>query len=143
MSDFFPGFEPTRTSPSQGITGAVQDALVSIYKGEGLVPPSQESISVTSAKTAVDGNNKEGVNQLLPKYSNQAKQVGGDHYKQTTLQPWDVISAWSLDPWLANVVKYVQRHQRKNGREDLLKAVHYLEYVIENYDLVKSKYYKE
>jgi hypothetical protein len=91
----------------------------------------------------VDGNNNEGVNQLLPKYSNQAKQVGGDHYKQTTLQPWDVISAWSLDPWLANVIKYVQRHQRKNGREDLLKAVHYLEYVIENYDLVKSKYYKE
>jgi hypothetical protein len=89
------------------------------------------------------GNNNEGVNQLLPKYSNQAKQVGGDHYKQTTLQPWDVISAWSLDPWLANVIKYVQRHQRKNGREDLLKAVHYLEYVIENYDLVKSKYYKE
>ena len=80
---------------------------------------------------------------MLPKYSNQAKQVGGDHYKQTALQPWDVISAWSLDPWLANVVKYVQRHQRKNGREDLLKAVHYLEYVIENYDLVKSKYYKE
>lgn len=143
MSDFFPGFEPTRTSQSQGIIGAVQDALVSIYKEEGLVPPSQESISVTSAKTVVAGNNKEGVNQLLPKYSNQAKQVGGDHYKQTTLQPWDVISAWSLDPWLANVVKYVQRHQRKNGREDLLKAVHYLEYVIENYDLVKSKYYKE
>jgi len=143
MSDFFPGFEPTRTSQSQGIIGAVQDALVSIYKEEGLVPPSQESISVTSAKTVVAGNNKEGVNQLLPKYSNQAKQVGGDHYKQTTLQPWDVVSAWSLDPWLANVIKYVQRHQRKNGREDLLKAVHYLEYVIENYDLVKSKYYKE
>jgi len=143
MSDFFPGFEPTRTSPSQGITGAVQDALVSIYKGEGLVPPSQESISVTSAKTAVDGNNKEGVNQLLPKYSNQAKQVGGNHYKETTLQPWDVISAWSLDPWLANVVKYVQRHQRKNGREDLEKAVHYLEYVIANYDTVIKKYYKE
>lgn len=143
MSDFFPGFEPTRTSQSHGIIGAVQDALVSIYKEEGLVPPSQESISVTSAKTAVDGNNKEGVNQLLPKYSNQAKQVGGNHYKETTLQPWDVISAWSLDPWLANVVKYVQRHQRKNGKEDLEKAVHYLEYVIANYDTVIKKYYKE
>ena len=143
MSDFFPGFEPIITSVSTKTTEAVQDVLVSIYRDEGLVPHSQESISVTSAKTVVDGNNKEGVNQLLPKYSNQAKQVGGDHYKQTTLQPWGVISAWSLDPWLANVVKYVQRHQRKNGREDLLKAVHYLEYVIENYDLVKSIYYKE
>jgi hypothetical protein len=143
MSDFFPGFEPTRTPQSQGIIGAVQDALVSIYKEEGLVPPSQESISVTSAKTVVAGNNKEGVNQLLPKYSSQAKQVGGNHYKETTLQPWDVISAWSLDPWLANVVKYVQRHQRKNGKEDLEKAVHYLEYVIANYETVIKKYYKE
>ena len=143
MSDFFPGFEPTLTSQSTKITRAAHDVLVSIYRDEGLAPPSLENINVTSAKIVVDGNNKEGVNQLLPKYSNQAKQVGGDHYKQTTLQPWDVISAWSLDPWLANVVKYVQRHQRKNGREDLLKAVHYLEYVIENYDLVKSKYYKE
>ena len=143
MSDFFPGFEPILISASTKTTEAVHDVLVSIYRDEGLVPPLQESISVTSAKTAVDGNNKEGVNQLLPKYSNQAKQVGGDHYKQTTLQPWDVISAWSLDPWLANVVKYVQRHQRKNGREDLEKAVHYLEYVIANYDTVIKKYYKE
>ena len=143
MSDFFPGFEPTLTSQSTKTTEAVHDALVSIYRGEGLVPHSQESTNAINAKTAVDGNNKEGVNQLLPKYSNQAKQVGGDHYKQTTLQPWDVISAWSLDPWLANVVKYVQRHQRKNGKEDLEKAVHYLEYVIANYDTVIKKYYKE
>ncbi len=143
MSDFFPGFEPTLTSQSTKTTEAVHDALVSIYRGEGLVPHSQESTNAINAKTAVGGNNKEGVNQLLPKYSNQAKQVGGDHYKQTTLQPWDVISAWSLDPWLANVVKYVQRHQRKNGKEDLEKAVHYLEYVIANYDTVIKKYYKE
>jgi len=127
MSDFFPGFEPTRTSPSQGIIGAAQDVVASIYKGVDSVRPLPESISVTSAKTVVDGNNKEGVNQLLPKYSNQAKQVGGNH----------------LDPWLANVVKYVQRHQRKNGKEDLEKAVHYLEYVIANYDTVIKKYYKE
>ena len=112
MSDFFPGFEPILTSVSTKTTEAVHDALVSIYRDEGLVPHSQESTNAINAKTVVDGNNKEGVNQLLPKYSNQAKQVGGDHYKQTTLQPWDVISAWSLDPWLANVVKYVQRHQR-------------------------------
>ena len=143
MSDFFPGFEPTLTSQSTKTTEAVHDALVSIYREEGLVPPLQESINAINAKTVVDGNNKEGVNQLLPKYSNQAKQVGGNHYKETTLQPWDVISAWSLDPWLANVVKYVQRHQRKNGKEDLEKAVHYLEYVIANYDTVIKKYYKE
>ena len=143
MSDFFPGFEPILTSASTKTTEAVPAAVASIYKGVGAVPRSLESTNAINAKTVVVGNNKEGVNQLLPKYSNQAKQVGGDHYKQTTLQPWDVISAWSLDPWLANVVKYVQRHQRKNGKEDLLKAVHYLEYVIANYETVIKKYYKE
>jgi hypothetical protein len=68
------------------------------------------------------------------------KQIGGDHY-QGQIQPWDAIMAWELDPWLANVVKYVQRHGRKNGKEDLQKALHYLEYAIENYDLIKEKYY--
>ena len=143
MSDFFPGFEPTLTSQSTKTTEAVHDALVSIYRGEGLVPPLQESINVTSAKTVVDGSNNVEEKNLLQKYSNQAKQVGGDHYKQTTLQPWDVISAWSLDPWSANVVKYIQRFHRKNGKEDLQKALHYLEYLIDNYDTVKKKYYKE
>ena len=68
------------------------------------------------------------------------KQIGGDHY-QAEIQPWDAIMAWKLDPWLANVVKYVQRHGRKNGIEDLQKALHYLEYAIENYDKIKENYY--
>jgi hypothetical protein len=69
----------------------------------------------------------------------KTKQIGGDHY-QEEIQPWDVMMAWRLDPWLANVVKYVQRHHRKNGKQDLEKALHYLEYAIENYDKIKENY---
>lgn len=63
------------------------------------------------------------------------KQVGGSHYKKA-IQPWDIISVWGLDYWRGNVVKYVLRAPYKNKREDLEKAKHYLEYLIENYDEV-------
>ena len=69
-----------------------------------------------------------------------SRQVGGDHYK-TAIQPWDVFMDWKLDPWLCNVIKYVQRHNRKNGIEDLEKAKHYLEFAIANYDKIKEVYY--
>jgi len=70
------------------------------------------------------------------------QQVGGDHYKGVKIQPWEAMLDWGLDPWLANVLKYVQRHNLKKGKEDLEKARHYLDFVIENYDKVVDKYYK-
>lgn len=68
------------------------------------------------------------------------QQVGGDHYKKA-IQPWDIFLAWGLDPWSANVVKYILRFPHKNGKEDLEKAKHYVEYLIDNYDEVHNKYY--
>ena len=70
----------------------------------------------------------------------QSKQVAGSHY-QRAIQPWDIFLAWGLDPWAANVVKYILRFPHKNGKEDLEKAKHYIEYLIENYDDVHTKYY--
>lgn len=71
------------------------------------------------------------------------KQVAGNHYHQGTIQPWDIISDWKLDFWSANVLKYLLRFPYKNGKEDLEKAMHYLEYLINNYDDVKEKYYMD
>ena len=68
------------------------------------------------------------------------KQVGGDHYK-SNIEPWDVFLDWALDPWACNVIKYVQRHRKKAGKQDLEKAKHYLEFMIANYDKVGEKYY--
>lgn len=71
-----------------------------------------------------------------------SKQIGGDHYKGTNIQSWDVFLDWGLDPWACNVIKYVQRHRKKAGKNDLEKAKHYLEFMIENYDAIGDKYYK-
>lgn len=58
------------------------------------------------------------------------KQVGGDHYIQKSMQPWDVWEAFNLDAWEANAVKYILRWRLKGGVTDLKKAIHYLEYLI-------------
>ena len=61
----------------------------------------------------------------------QKKQVGGDHYEAMAIQPWEVIQRGDLDFWEGNVIKYVMRYRAKNGLEDLKKARHYLDYLIE------------
>jgi hypothetical protein len=66
------------------------------------------------------------------------QQVAGDHY-QRGIQPWDIISEWGLGFWRGNVLKYLLRAPFKAGKEDLMKARHYLDYLIENYDDIKSK----
>lgn len=63
----------------------------------------------------------------------EKKQVGGKHYLKA-IQPWDIIRAWDLNYWEGNIVKYVLRHQGKGKIEDLEKAKHYIEYLIDNYE---------
>lgn len=62
-----------------------------------------------------------------------AKQEGGSHYKNLKIQPMQYALENKLDYAQANVVKYVTRHKEKNGKEDLLKAIHNLELMIEFY----------
>lgn len=53
-------------------------------------------------------------------------QVGGQHYSTMPIQPLDYIVANDLDYLSGNVIKYVSRHSRKGGIEDIDKALHYL-----------------
>jgi hypothetical protein len=58
-------------------------------------------------------------------------QVGGSHYRQQAVQPWDYIAANGLGYFEGNIVKYVSRWRNKGGIEDLRKAAHYLQKLIE------------
>lgn len=60
-----------------------------------------------------------------------ATQVGGNHYKDLAIQPVVYCQKNHLGYCESNVVKYVSRHKQKNGLEDLKKAMHYLELLIE------------
>ena len=58
-------------------------------------------------------------------------QVGGNHYKNYKIQPIEFIMANNLDFCQANVIKYVCRCYQKNGLEDLNKAKHYIDLLIQ------------
>ena len=58
-------------------------------------------------------------------------QVGGGHYKQFEYETWDVIADWGLGYFDGNAVKYLSRWRHKGGVEDLRKARHYIDKLIE------------
>lgn len=59
-------------------------------------------------------------------------QIGGDHYRRFAIQPIEFITKNKLGFCEGNVVKYICRHPFKNGKEDLLKARHYIDLLIES-----------
>ena len=58
-------------------------------------------------------------------------QVAGTHYKGKAIQPWDYIVGNNLGYLEGNIVKYVSRWKDKGGVDDLKKARHYLDKLIE------------
>ena len=59
------------------------------------------------------------------------KQVGGDHYKDLAIQPVEYIFKNNLGYFEGCVIKYVTRWKNKGGVQDLEKAKHFLELLIE------------
>ena len=59
------------------------------------------------------------------------KQIGGSHYKKMKIQPSKFVIENELLFPEGNVIKYICRHRFKNGKEDLEKAVHFIEMIIE------------
>jgi len=60
-------------------------------------------------------------------------QIGGEHYKKFAIQPIEFILKNHIPHCEANVIKYVVRHTFKGGVEDLMKAKHYIDLLIDYY----------
>jgi len=58
------------------------------------------------------------------------RQEGGEHY-DLPIQPTEYIFKNNIPFIEGNVIKYVTRHRQKNGAQDILKAIHYLELLLE------------
>ena len=68
------------------------------------------------------------------------RQVGGDHYASFFIQPWTFIRKNGLNPFQANVIKYVCRYLGKGKAiEDLEKIKHYCDLEIEHLKNAKKK----
>jgi hypothetical protein len=59
------------------------------------------------------------------------KQIGGSHYKKYKIQPSRFINENKILFAEGNAIKYICRHQDKGGRQDLEKAIHYIQMIVE------------
>lgn len=57
-------------------------------------------------------------------------QIGGAHYT-AEYQHWDLVADFQLDYYRANATKYMTRHRAKNGLQDVQKAGHYIDKLME------------
>ncbi len=64
------------------------------------------------------------------------QQIGGEHYTSKRIQPWSAMEAWMTPEEFkgflkCNIIKYIARERDKGGIEDVLKARHYINKLIE------------
>jgi hypothetical protein len=59
------------------------------------------------------------------------EQIGGDHYKFMPIQPMEYSMKNNLNACQHTAIKYVTRYKVKGGKQDLLKAIHCIEMLIE------------
>ena len=73
-----------------------------------------------------------------------SSQHGGKHYKEKGIQPIEYANANELSFFQGNVVKYVTRYKDKKGVEDVKKAIHYLQMILEfEYDVFTDFAYSD
>lgn len=60
-----------------------------------------------------------------------ARQIGGSHYNGTLYQHWDLVADLQLNYYEGQISKYLSRHRQKKGREDVLKAAHFIQKLTE------------
>ena len=60
------------------------------------------------------------------------RQVGGTHYQTGVVQHWDFVLMHNIPYMEAQIIKYVMRWRKKGGIDDLRKAVHFIEKLMEH-----------
>ena len=63
--------------------------------------------------------------------NNELWDKGSEHYRDLKIQPSQFINKNELPFAEGNVIKYICRHAKKGKKEDILKAIHYCEMIIE------------
>lgn len=69
----------------------------------------------------------------------KSTQVGGTHYAEMEVQPWDAMRAW-MNPseyaayHIGTVIGYLARHKKKGGLTDIKKSHHHLSELIRYFE---------
>ena len=70
------------------------------------------------------------------------KQIGGTHYQKFKIQPSKFVIENELLYPEGCVIKYILRHRLKGKRQDLEKAIHFIEMIIER-DYTEKKIFQK
>jgi hypothetical protein len=87
------------------------------------------AVQSVQSKAAPEGQMKEAI--IPAGQIANGRQVGGGHYREMGVQPWDAILDWELGYLDGCAVKYISRWRRKGGVQDIEKARHFLDKLIE------------
>jgi hypothetical protein len=115
---FFVGIYKTRDEAKK-IANIVNEYLISKHR---------ICVDQSVIKTVIE--QKDHIRDATKMIKPENKQVGGTHYK-SDIECWDYIIANQLGYLEGCAIKYVTRHKSKGGRADILKAIHYLEKILE------------
>ena len=61
----------------------------------------------------------------------EPNQIGGNHYSKLKIDPYEYAMENNLNPLQMNAIKYITRYKDKNGIEDLKKALHTINRLID------------
>lgn len=92
--------------------------------------------AASANRTNQEEANRQISNALRKLRGANATQVGGEHYKNMGVEPWDVVDTWPLEQrigaYRAGALKYVMRMGTKDENvQELKKAGHYIQKLIE------------
>ena len=110
---------------TEGIVNNVTDWCVGIEDDMYLLDVDDVILldKTESATKETNYSSNDSIKKTL--YSPLTVQQAGDHYKKKGIQPIEYGLANNLSFPQVNVVKYITRHEDKNGLDDLAKSIHY------------------
>lgn len=129
------GIEDTRKKALDDLVAFSQEHGLYDMVGNPLVKPLTPNMTERSASSACDPTSPDN------------RQVGGDHYKRMKVQPWAALDDWltsdqKVGYYLGSAVAYLARFNSegvgKGGVQDVKKAKHYLEKLIDTLNKEKK-----
>lgn len=109
--------------------GASWEPVAALHTGKS-VPESVKTRKLIALPIKGFSGEAGSYKERPPEGSPLTRQEGGSHYKDNAIQPVEFITANKLNFLEGCVVKRICRHRRKNGAEDIRKAIHELELLL-------------
>ena len=101
-----------------------------IALGDKTVYSDSEARELRARAISIDEKRKAPLspNRSAPEFGGQLNNQADGNFE---IMPIEYISKNKLDFLEGNIIKYISRHKKKNGAEDIRKVIHYAELILE------------